>query len=257
MGSSLTCWASVPDANLAHTPTQHISQAGTRLAGPSRGHIVTHNDPGGNLLKRSHLEPTAAEGESRTHANDTRLGDVPPSNHLSGEHVQADDGGSTAPPASRTMSCSPASPTRPEWQSPLGPERGAQAQLECREDHERPLRIIERPVAAVLDEKLPSLRRPVQEGAPEGTRRHRRNEADADRPQNPPRGPGRLGAAPGSPDHCVDQRVAIPVGNEDALLAMSWRTIAPTSSMSMSTSGFSVKGPGLSSGSGSIEITAW
>ena len=99
--------------------------------------------------------------------------------------------------------------------------------------------------------------RPVQEGAPEGTRRHRRNEADADRPQNQPRGPGRLGAAPGSPDHCVDQRVAIPVGNEDALLAMSWRTIALTSSMSISTSGFSVKGPGLSSGSGSIEITAW
>ena len=46
------------------------------------------------------------------------------------------------------------------------------------------------------------------------------------------------------------------LGNEAALLAMSWRTIAPTSSMSMSTSGFSVKGPGLSSGSGSIEITA-
>ena len=54
----------------------------------------------------------------------------------------------------------------------------------------------------------------------------------------------------------VDQRVAIPVGNISAMLTMDWRTPRPASSMFISTSGFNVKGPGESSGSGSIDTTA-
>ena len=43
-------------------------------------------------------------------------------------------------------------------------------------------------MAAVLDEQLPPVHRPVQEVAPEGTHRQRRNDPDADRPHGPPRG---------------------------------------------------------------------
>ena len=53
----------------------------------------------------------------------------------------------------------PRQPHDPEDQAPPGPtcadghpERGAQAELECREDRNRPLRIVNRPVAPVLDE---------------------------------------------------------------------------------------------------------
>ena len=75
--------------------------------------------------------------------------------------------------------------------------------------------------------------------------------------------PGRLGQVdfaefglPWEKRYSTDQRVAVPVGNMSAMLTMGWRTPGPTSSMSMSASGFNVKGPGESSGSGSIEMTA-
>ena len=56
----------------------------------------------------------------------------------------------------------------------------------------------------------------------------------------------------------VGQRVAVPVGNMLAMLSMGWRTAGPTSSMFVSTSGFSVKGAGrLSWLIGSIDTTAW
>ena len=55
----------------------------------------------------------------------------------------------------------------------------------------------------------------------------------------------------------MGQRVAVPVGNMLAMLSMGWRTAGPTSSMFVSTSGFSVKGAGRLSGSGSIDTTAW
>ena len=69
----------------------------------------------------------------------------------------------------------PRQPHDPEDQSPPGsaradgrPERGAQAELERREDRDRPLRIVNRPVAAVLDKQLPPVHRPVQEVAQRG-----------------------------------------------------------------------------------------
>ena len=89
----------------------------------------------------------------------------------------------------------PRQPHDPEDQAPPGPtcadghpERGAQAELECREDRKRPLRIVDPPMAAVLDEPLPPVHRPVQEVAPEGTRRQRRDDPNTDRPPHPSRG---------------------------------------------------------------------
>ena len=60
--------------------------------------------------------------------------------------------------------------------------RGAQAKLERREDHERPLRIVDWPVTAVLDEQLPRRHRLVHKVAPEGTRRQRRDDPGAESP---------------------------------------------------------------------------